>query len=80
MLTFIVLACHLNVSVPDEDSPNCKKFKEPIVPEMQAEGVNYNPMSCMMNSIPMLVKFEENHPGWQARRWTCKYLQEEADL
>lgn len=79
MLTFIVLACHLNVSEPDENSPNCRKFKEPIVPEMQVEGFNLNPITCMMQSPIMIVKFSENHPGWQPRRWTCKYLKEEAD-
>lgn len=81
MLTFIVLACHMNVSVPDEDSPNCKKFKEPIVPEMQVSGQQeLSPMACMMQSPVMIMKFSENHPGWLPRRWTCKYLQEEADI
>lgn len=80
MLTFIVLACHLNVSEPDENSPNCRKFDEPIVAEMQAEGMQLNPMTCMMQSVPMIVKFEENHPGWQARRWTCKYKKPEHDI
>lgn len=80
MLTFVVLACHLNVSEPDENSPNCRKFKQPIVVELQEPGMNLNPMTCMMQSIPMIVKFEEEHPGWQARRWTCKYMKEEADI
>lgn len=77
-LTFIVLACHMNVSVPrDPDDKNCKIFKEEIL----EEGVQQlTPMTCIMQSPVMIVKFEEQHPGWQARKWSCKYLVKEQDV
>lgn len=74
-LTFIVLACNMNVSVPVEDNKNCKIFKEEIYEEVQA----MTPMTCMMQSPVMVPKFEEQHPGWQVRKWTCKYLVPEQD-
>lgn len=75
-LTFIVLACHLNVSVPNEQSPSCKEFKEEILDE----GMNFTPMTCMMQSPVMVIKFEEQHPGWKARKWTCKYVIPEQEI
>lgn len=77
-LTFIVLACHLNVSVPDENNKDCKIFKQEIYQGEDSQELN--PMTCMMQSPPMLVKFEEEHPGWKARKWTCKYLTPEQDI
>jgi hypothetical protein len=74
-LTFIVLACHLNVTEPDETNKDCKIFKEEILDE----GQEITPMACMMQSPPMIMKFEEHHPGWKARKWTCKYLTPEQD-
>jgi hypothetical protein len=76
-LTFIVLACHMNVSVPDEKSPSCKVFKEEI---LETEGTNLTPWTCMMQSPIQIIKFQEQHPGWQARKWTCKYLLPSQDI
>lgn len=76
-LTFIVLACHMNVSVPIEDNKNCKIFKEEILEE---GAQSLTPMTCMMQSPVMIVRFEEQHPGWQARKWSCKYLVKEQDV
>lgn len=76
-LTFIVLACHMNVSVPVEDNKNCKIFKQEIFEEGEQ---NLTPMTCMMQSPVMIPKFEEEHPGWKARKWTCKYIVPEQDI
>ena len=76
-LTFIVLACHMNVSVPDENDKHCKIFKEEIYQEGQSE---ITPMACMMQSPMMIMKFEESHPGWKAHKWSCKYLRQEQDI
>lgn len=73
-LTFVILACNLNVSTPDENSPGCKLFKEKINEEV---NVGINPMTCMMSSPIRLAKFAEDHPGLLIKKWTCKYLKEE---
>lgn len=67
MLTFIVLACNLNVAIPDEKSPSCREFRQQIYEE------HLTPMACMMTSPIQIAKFAEEHPGWQPRRWSCKY-------
>lgn len=76
MLTFIVLACHANVADPVDDGKTCKTFKEDIYVEEQV----ITPMSCMMQSAMMIMRFEEQHPGWKARKWTCKYTVREQDI
>ena len=78
-LTFIVLACHLNVSIPVEDGKNCKEFRE-VINEEITEMQGLNPYSCMMQSPIMVVKFEENHAGWQVRKWGCKYVKRSQDI
>lgn len=75
-LMFIVLACHMNASDPNEQTPICKEFKE----ELLDEGANFTSMSCMMVSPVMVVKFEEQHPGWQVKKWSCKYVAPEQEI
>lgn len=74
VLTFIVLACHFNVSVPDENSPSCRTFKEEINSDFNDGLPVMSPMACMSASLPKIEEFQRQHPGWQARRWTCKYI------
>lgn len=71
MLAFVVLACTLNVSEPGspEVTQECKIFQE-ILDE---ETPGLSPFSCMMQSPVMVEKFTENHPGWQPRKWSCRY-------
>lgn len=78
MLTFIVLACHLNVAIPDETSPSCKVFIETLMPMYNDEELT--PYTCMMRSMIRVVKFAEEHPGWQPRKWTCRYKKAEQDI
>lgn len=79
MLAFIVIACHLNVSsltTPDANTPGCKEY----VQDLSYTEVPLTPMTCIMNSVPMIAKFEEEHPGWQPRKWTCKMVAPSQDI
>lgn len=68
MLSFIILACHLNVAQPSLESKGCKEFTQTITEE------NLTPYRCVMAAPPMLAKFAQENPGWMPRRWTCKDL------
>jgi hypothetical protein len=76
-LTFIVLACHLNVTEPSETNKDCKIFKEEIYQEDNTPEIT--PMQCMMQSPVMISKFQESHPTWKVHKWSCKYLKQEQD-
>lgn len=75
-LTFVVLACNLLVSGPNENTPSCQEFKEELYDETGA----LNPFTCMMSSMHLISRFHQTHPGWQIRRWSCKYLKPELDI
>jgi hypothetical protein len=76
MLTFIVLACQMNVAIPDETSPSCKTFKQALL----EEGTGLNPYTCMMQSPLQITKFAEENPGWVPRKWSCKYVKPSQDI
>jgi len=90
MLAFIVIACHLNVSaatVPDKNTTGCKEVVEDLTYSTATAGdvdapqaVPLNPMTCMANSRVMISKFAESNPGWQPRKWTCKYVAASQDI
>jgi hypothetical protein len=35
-----------------------------------ADGVTSR--QCMMDSMPEVAKWSQEHPNWVARRWTCR--------
>jgi hypothetical protein len=81
ILTFVVFACHMNVGpIPlkeidfdsDRQPSGCRVVYEEILTESQMQVMS--PMSCIMQSPIMAVKFMEGHPGWEPRKWTCKYM------
>lgn len=81
ILTFIVFACHMNVApIPlkdidfdaDKQPGGCQIVHEQILTESEMQAMS--PMSCMMQSPIMAVKFMEGHPGLEPRKWTCKYV------
>jgi len=69
ILTFIVLACNINVSVATEDSKGCKVFEQEVYQEGNGPT---SPFACMIQSPVQLVKLMEEHPGYQPRHWTCR--------
>lgn len=77
-LTFIVLACNMNVAVPVEDEKNCKFFTQEL-PQEHVEQ-NWTPMSCMMSSMFMVVQFHQDHPGWQVKKWSCRNIPREQEI
>lgn len=84
MLTFIVLACHLNVAPlkreeADFDAPpkGCQVFYEEI---LQEDADKLTPQGCMMQSPVMLPKFMENHIGYEPRKWSCRFVKPFANL
>jgi hypothetical protein len=72
MLDFIILACQLNVAVPDINSKGCKEFHQTV--QAKEGHPPLTPYSCMMQSMPELAKFVESNPGWVPKRWTCRDL------
>ena len=81
VLTFIVFACHMNVGpIPLKDMDfasgkqpgGCRVFEEEILTEEYMQAMT--PMGCMMQSVVMVPKFQESHPGMEPRKWTCKYV------
>jgi len=63
------------VSGPNTDTPSCQTFKE----ELYDESGALNPFTCMMNYPGMMGMFHQKHPGWQIRRWECKYMKPEIE-
>ena len=34
--------------------------------------VNVSPMTCLVGAQAQLASWQERHPGWEIRRWTCR--------
>lgn len=82
------------LTTPTKDTPGCKEFVESLEYATETVGDSYSadvndperyevPMSmmgCVSNSRVMVVKFEENHAGWQVRKWVCKNVRPSQDI
>lgn len=40
---------------------------------------NLTPMQCTMRAAPEIAKWAEAHPGYFAKRWTCRRAGKEQD-
>lgn len=64
MLAIIVSACMIN------DPKVCKDYKIQLQEEMDS-------LTCAMYAAPYFVPWQQEHPGWQIKRWRCAAASED---
>lgn len=59
MIELLISACMLN-------GPVCKDFS------LLFDDHELSVMTCTVNGQAMIAPWQESHPQWKIRRWTCR--------